>query len=117
MEIVHVQIKEQGTVAKRIPSTTAGLTSAGLTSAYQNIGSATLSASAVATTGGYILTEIASLPWQSILSEPDVDIVGDLVTIGKDEAVEGYEAMAAENSLLAEEFLPIVLESWPTWKE
>jgi hypothetical protein len=112
MKIVHVQTKERGTVAKRIRSTTAGLTSA-----YQKIGNATLSASAVATTGGYILTEIASLPWQSILSEPDVDFVGDLLTIGKDEAEEGYKAMAAENSLLAEEFLPIALESWPTWKE
>ena len=76
MKIVHVQTKERGTVAKRIPSTTAGLTSA-----YQKIGNATLSASAVATTGGYILIGIASLPWQSPLSEPDVDIVGDLVTI------------------------------------
>jgi hypothetical protein len=52
-----------------------------------------------------------------MLSEPDVDILGELVTVGKDEAVEGYEAMAAENSLLAEEFLPIGLETWPTWKE
>ena len=112
MKIVHVQTKERGTVAKRIRSTTAGLTSA-----YQKMGNATLSASAVATTGGYILTEIASLPWQSILFEPDVDILGDLVTVGKDKAVEGYEAMAAENSLLAEEFLPIALESWPPWKE
>jgi len=112
MKTIHVQMKELGTVAKRIRSTTAGLASA-----YQKMGNATLSASAVATTGGYILTEIASLPWQSIQSEPDVDIVGNLVTIGKDEAVEGYEAMAAENSLLAEEFLPIALESWPTWKE
>jgi hypothetical protein len=112
MKIVHVQTKERGTVAKRIPSTTAGLTSA-----YQKIGNSTLSASAVATTGGYILVGIASLPWQSILSEPDVDFVGDFVTIGKDKAVEGYETMATENSLLAEEFLPTALESWPTWKE
>ncbi len=112
MEIIHVEIKELGTVAKRIRSTTAGLTSA-----YQKMGNATLSTSAVATTGGYILTEIASLPWQSMLSEPDVDFVGDFLTIVKDEAAEGYEAMAAENSLLAEEFLPIALESLPTWKE
>jgi len=111
-KITLVPIKEEGIEAKTIPSTTAGLTSA-----YQRIGSTTLSASAVATTGGYILTEIASLPWQLMLSEPDVDILGELVTVGKDEAVEGYEAMAAENSLLAEEFLPIGLETWPTWKE
>ena len=112
MEIVHVQIKDRGTAAKTLPSTTAGLTSA-----YQKTGNATLSASAVATTGGYILIEMASIPWQSPLSQPDVDIIGDLATIGKDESVEGYKAMAAENSLLADEFLPIALESWPTWKE
>jgi hypothetical protein len=112
MEIVHVQIKNRGTAAKTIPSSTAGLTSA-----YQKTGNATLSASAVATTGGYILIEMASLPWQSQLFEPDIDIVDDLVTTGKDDAVEGYKVMAAENSLLADEFLPIALESWPAWKE
>jgi hypothetical protein len=111
-EIVQIEIKEMGTVAKRIRSTTSGLTSA-----YQKIGNATLSASAAATTGGYIIAEIASLPWQSMLSEPDIDFVSDFVTIGKDEAVEGYKAMAAENSFLAEELLPIALESWPPWKE
>ena len=30
-----------------------------------------------------------------------------------EEMAEGYEAMAAENSLLAEKFLPIALEEWP----
>ena len=104
--------EERGTAAKAIASTTAGLTSA-----YQRTGNATLSTSAVATTVGYMLIQIASLPWQPPLSEPDADIVGDLVTIGEDKAVEGYKAMAAENSLLAEEFLPIALESWPAWKE
>lgn len=112
MKIVHVQTKDWGTVAKRIPSTTAGLTSA-----YQRIGNATLSASAVATTGGYILVGIASLPWQSPLFEPDVDIVGDFVTTSVEEAEEGYKVMAAENSLLAEEFLRIALETLPAWKE
>jgi hypothetical protein len=76
MEIIHLEIKELGTVAKRIRSTTAGLTSA-----YQKTGNATLSASAVATTGGYILTDIASLPWQSTLSEPDIDVLGELVMV------------------------------------
>jgi hypothetical protein len=112
MEMVHVQIKEQGTAAKRIPSTTAGLTSA-----YQKVSNATLSASAVATTGGYLLIEMTPPPWELPIFEADVDIAGDLVMIGKDDAVEGYEAMAVENSLLAEEFLPIALESWPSWKE
>ena len=112
MKTIHVQMKELGTVAKRIRSTTAGLASA-----YQKMGNATLSASFVATTGGYIVIQMASLPWQLPLSESDVDIVGDLVTIGKDEAAEGYKAMATESKLFAEECLPIALESWPTWKE
>ena len=112
MKTIHVQMKELGTVAKRIRSTTAGLSSA-----YQKLNNATLSASAVATTGGYILTEIACLPWQSAFTEPDVDFIGDVMTIDEDEAVEGYKAMAAENGLLAEKLLPIALESWPTWKE
>ena len=32
------------------------------------------------------------------------------------ELEEGYRAMAAENSLLAEVSLPIALEAWPTWE-
>jgi mRNA interferase MazF len=112
MEIVNVQIRERGTAAKTIPSTTAGLTSA-----YQKMGNATLSASTVATTGGYIVIEMASLPWQLPLSESYVDIVGDSVTIEKNEAAEGYKTMSTENSLFAEECLPVALESWPTWKE
>jgi hypothetical protein len=114
MEIVHVQIKEGGTEAKRIPSTTAGLTSA-----YQKMGNATLGASAVATTGGYILLEVASIPWQSPVSEPYLDFIGDsdLVMIGEEEAAEGYKVMGAQNGLLAEKFLPIALEEWPAWKE
>lgn len=111
MKIVHVQINERGTEAKKIPSTTAGLASA-----YQRIGNATLSASAVATTGGFMLIGIASLPWQTPLFELD-DFIGDPVDLTNDEAEEGYKAMAAENSLLAEEFLPIALESLPPWNE
>ena len=112
MKIVHVQINNRGTEAKRIPSTTAGLTSA-----YQKVGNATFGASAVATTGGYILVELAFAPWTSPVFEPNVDIIRDLITIDKNEAVEGYKAMAAESILLAEEFLPSVLEEWPIWKE
>ena len=113
MKIVHLQVKDEGTVAKRIPSTTAGLTSA-----YQKMGNATLSASAVATTGGYIVLEVASIPWQSPVSEPCLDFIGDFVMIGKkEEAAEGYRVMGSENTFLAEEFLPIALEAWPTWKD
>lgn len=103
MEIVHVLIKESGT--------------AGLASAYQKIGNTTLGVSAVATTGGFILIPLASDPWQVPVSEPYDDIVRDVVPIGKDEAVEGYETMSIENASLAEESLPIALEEWPDWKE
>lgn len=30
--------------------------------------------------------------------------------------IEGYQTMAAENLKLAEEDMPIVLETWPQWK-
>jgi len=33
------------------------------------------------------------------------------------EMAEGYKAMAAENSLLAAESLPVALEEWPDWGE
>lgn len=33
------------------------------------------------------------------------------------EIAEGYKAMAAENSRLAEESLPLALEEWPDWEE
>jgi len=32
------------------------------------------------------------------------------------EMEEGYKAMAKENRRLAEEALPIVLETWPSWE-
>lgn len=114
MKIVHVQPKEFGTIAKIIRSTTAGLTSG-----YQRTGNTTSGVAAVQTTGGYILFEIVSLPWYSPLplNELDVEIHPDLVISGQDELVAGYKAMAAENSLLAEESLPVALEVWPAWEE
>jgi hypothetical protein len=114
MEIVHVQPKEIGTVAKRIKSTTAGLTSG-----YQRTNIATLGVSAVETTSGYTLIEVATLPWYSPLplNEPDVEIHPDLAVPGQDELAAGYKAMATENSLLAEESLPVALEVWPAWEK
>lgn len=32
------------------------------------------------------------------------------------EMAEGYKAMAAENSRLAEEYLPVAREEWPMWE-
>lgn len=114
MEIVHVQPKEIGTVAKRIRSTTAGLSSG-----YQRTNIATLGVSVVGTTGGDILVDVATLPWYSAvpLNEPDIEIHPDVALPHQDELAAGYKAMAGENSLLAEEFLPVALEVWPPWEE
>jgi len=112
MEIVHVQVRDVGTPAKRIPSTTAGLASG-----YQRTSITTSGISAVANADGYMLVEVATLPWYSPipLAEPYVDIQSDLETLARDKLAEGYRAMAAENSQLAEEFLPIAPEEWPEW--
>jgi len=114
MKIVHIQAREIGTVAKRIRSTTAGFSSG-----YQRVNTATSGIGAVATTGGDILTEVVTLPWYSPipLNETDIEIPSDLLAPQQDELALGYEAMATENSLLAEESLPIAQETWPTWKE
>lgn len=40
-----------------------------------------------------------------------------IVTEETEAMAEGYEAMAVENSLLAEESLPVALEEWPDWEE
>jgi len=113
MKIVHIQAREIGTVAKRTSSTTSGLSSG-----YQRTNIATSGISAVPTTGGYVLIDVATLPWYSLvpLNEPDIEIPPDLVIPSKDELAAGYEAMAIENGLLAEESLPIALEVWPAWE-
>jgi hypothetical protein len=71
------------------------------------------------TTGGYVLTELLGLPCYEPLplAEPDVEMRPDVWAPGHDELSEGYMSMAAENSLLAEESLPIAGEVWPAWEE
>lgn len=39
------------------------------------------------------------------------------VILPDDRLGKGYMSMGPENSLLAEECLPIALESWPTWED
>ena len=114
MDIVNVQVREHGTVAKAIRSTTAGLTSG-----YQRTNTSTVSASAIATTGGYIIVELATLPWYSPFpsNEPHIELSEELIIPGKDELAEGYQAMAEQNSLMAEQFLPVALETLPDWRE
>jgi hypothetical protein len=114
MKIIDVEPKELGTVANRIRSTTAGLTSG-----YQRTANSSSGVSVVETTAGYLLVEISTLPWYSPLpsNEPNIEIPSDLAIIGLDELAAGYKAMAGENSLLAEESLPIAQDAWPTWEE
>ncbi len=114
MEIVHVQVRDVGTPAKRIPSTTAGLASG-----YQRTNVTTVGVSAVMETGGFILVGVATMPQYLPLplTKPSVGIKPGVVARDEDELAEGYREMAAENSLLAEEFLPVALEAWPAWEE
>ena len=114
MQLVCAEPKEGGTVAKRIR-----LTTAGLTSGYQRTANSTSGLSAVETTGGYLLIEIATLPWYSAvpLNDPNVEISGDLVASKQDDLAAAYRAMASENSWIAEESLPVALEAWPAWEE
>lgn len=101
MEVVQVRTKDAGTEAKRRPSTTGGLTSG-----YQRTNITTSGVSVAKTTGGYML-----------YTEHYVEIPPDLWVPGRDELAEGYRSMAVENSLLAEECLPIAREVWPGWEE
>jgi len=114
MQLVCPEPREVGTVAKRIRSTTAGLTSG-----YQRTANSTSGLSAVETTGGYLLIDIATLPWYSPLpfNELVVEISGDLVASNQDDLAAAYKAMASENSRIAEESLPIALEAWPAWEK
>lgn len=95
------------------------LGTAGLTSAYQRTNVTTVGALAVKETGGYMLVGVTPVPWYSPLplAEPFVGIEPRAVARGQDELAEGYGAMAAENSLLAEESLNATLEVWPAWEK
>jgi len=88
---------------------------AGLTSAYQRTNVTTVGALAVKETGGFILVGVTPVPWYSPLplAEPFVSIEPSVAARGQDELAEGYQAMAAENSLLAEESLNATVEVWP----
>jgi len=114
MEIANVQSKEIGTAAKRKPSTTAGLTSG-----YQRTNITTSGVSVAETTAGWMLVELVSLPWHEPgpFAEPYVEVQAGLLAPDHPELAQGYHAMAAENRLLAEEFLPAALETWPAWEE
>jgi hypothetical protein len=112
MKPIHVRMS-QDAAYNRITSTADGLASA-----YQRTNITTAGVMVAETAGGFLLPEIV-LPWfQPIpLEETFFNTLPYTLPLNCDELAEGYKAMAAENDLLAEEFLPIALEEWPAWKE
>ena len=115
MEIVFIESKKTaGNASKRSKTNTAGLTSA-----YQRTGISTSSLSAVETTAGYFMVNIATLPWYSPVpqNEQAIDLRADLAAARQRELAKAYKAMASENREIAEASLPIALEGWPAWEE
>jgi hypothetical protein len=85
----------------------------GLTSGYQRTNVTSSGALVAETAGGNILTELF-IPWFEIFPYNDIVNNPSVKSIHTfDELAEGYKAMALENDLLAEELLPIALETWP----
>lgn len=111
MKVVHVEAREIGTVAKVIRSTAAGLSTG-----YQRTNFTTSGISAVATTGGYLLIQLATLPWYSPSYERRIEIPSDIESPETDEITVGYRAMSIVNSRLAEESIPAAMEGWPNWE-
>ena len=110
MQIENVQMREQGTAAKRRPSTTAGLVSG-----YQRTNITTSGVSFAETTGGdMIVAELVTLPWYEPLPFANRS---DSKASRRKKLKEGYSSMARENSLLAEDSLLIAEEVWPAWEE
>jgi len=101
----------------REPEEVQGVQTAGLASGYHRTNITTTGVSAVAETGGYLLVGLSSFPIYVPLplAQPSLQMHLGVVQV-EDELVEGYETMAAENSQLAEEFLPAALEEWPMWE-
>lgn len=101
MKILHVHLGESAS---------------GLASGYQRTNNTTSSTSVVETTGGDILIRVSSLPWYSLVPS---DELGSAIPEGlslEKALAEGYKEMADQNSLFAEELLPVIMETWPTWE-
>ncbi len=97
----------------------ANIGTAGLVSAYQKTNVTTAGVSVVMETGDFIRIGVIPMPCHLPvpLAKPSVGIKPGVVARDEDELAKGYRVMAAENSLLAEEFLPVALEVWPAWEE
>lgn len=96
-----------------------GLGTAGLTSGYQRTNVTAVGVSAVVTTGGYMVVGVVSVPVDVPLpvAWPSEGIVPRIAARDEDRLAKGYQAMALENSRLAEESFGIALEGWPMWEE
>lgn len=114
MKTVLVKIK-MGTAAKKIPSTTAGLTSG-----YQRTNITTTGTSVLETTGGFMIPELMVLPWNEPLSflqrRCNETSQEDPEDVTYEKMRDGYRSMTHENSQLAEECLPVGMEVWPDWE-
>lgn len=93
-------------------------TAAGLASGYQRMSSTSASAASMETAGGIFLVDIFALPSFTIFDinecpEYDKKATDDPAL----EMVAGYRELSQRNNILAEELLPISLESWPKWEE
>ena len=114
MEAVNIQIREAGTASKRIPSTTAGLSSG-----YQRTNITTTGTSVIETTGGYMLPEIMQFPSYKPLyfQKLCIEVPADLEAAINEKLKEGYRSMTQENNRLAEDSFSVGLEVWPAWEE
>jgi hypothetical protein len=111
--IVNVKAREIGTPSNAIRSTTDGLTNG-----YQITDNTTMGASAVATTGGFLIVEIANLPsWYSTLPIEQESNVAEELRKEDEKLANSYNAMAGENLLIAEESLNVAMETWPSWED
>ena len=92
---------------------------AGLVTAYQLASVATEGISTTLETADFMRIGVVTLPLHLPLplTKPPVDIQPGVIARREDKLAEGYRSMAVENSMLAEEYLPVALEAWPTWEK
>jgi hypothetical protein len=110
MQIRSVDIRETGTAGRRKWSSTAGLTSG-----YQMTNITTADAAVAETTGGWMLVKVLHLPWNP--QPVDQHHVDENVSEPKSpDLAQCYREVGPENQVLAEEFLPLGLETWPAWE-
>jgi hypothetical protein len=115
MKINEGKIKE-GTGAAIVKRSTA----AGLATGYQRTSNTSISVSAVETAdvagglSGLFLIDVFTLPIFPPSDDVEQPPLSEIVIPDPfEEMAAGYREMATKNNLIAEEFLPLALESWP----